>query len=76
MQTFLQLKSRHVNLMQLRLQSHMCRMQHTSLVYSVHMVCAKSIAIYFFRVPLGLIKRFDVLTCDESIFTRVLIVYR
>ena len=54
----------------------MCRMQHTAVGYSVHMVCEKSIDIYLFRVTLGLINRFDVLTCDESIFTRLLIVYR
>ena len=72
--TCLKLKLRHVTSTQLWLQSHMPHMRYISLVYSVYMVCAKSIICFSFRVLLGLINQFDVLTCDESLFTRVLIV--
>ena len=57
-------KLKHVTSTQLVLRSHV---QHISLDYSVNMMWEKSINISFFRVPLGPLKIFDVLTCDESI---------
>ena len=41
-------------------------MFHTSLGYSVHTVRANYIDISFFRVCLGLINRFDFITCNDS----------
>ena len=54
----------------------MFHMQHIDLEYSFHIVRANYINIYLFVVTLGMINQFDVLTCDESIFTRLFIVYQ